>query len=177
MSEWGKPTINMVMFAKSISETLGIELPDFNFDSYREFISDNKDLFNKKNESKLQITTPELGENVITFLEENCLRKSGIYCFLEGNEIVYIGKSINLAERIQTSFTERKEHANIDRIMYYEVPKTDLSIMEMLLIAENNPRLNRDGKTNGKPQRFKSGIDIIKDFVDVGFCVVMKEGD
>lgn len=70
-----------------------------------------------------------------------------------------------LKESITNSKRERMDSARIDKVMYYVIDNmADVNIMEILLIAENNPVLNSESKTEEIPERFKSGIDILSDF-------------
>ena len=117
------------------------------------------------------------GHGIIDFIQENVSTEDvketakqientpGVYCFIDNCEcIAYIGKSSNLSSRIPSSFAEKRKYIKIKKIGYYPLDNVaDMSVMEMLLIAENSPYLNRDGN-NGKPSLFNSNIDIMKDF-------------
>ena len=103
------------------------------------------------------------------FLCDNLYKVHGIYAFIgEDNTILYIGKSIDLSQRITSSYRERKNSAKITRVMFYTVNNiADTNILEILLIAENNPVLNEDCKTEDSPELFHSGIDILRDFSEI----------
>ena len=60
----------------------------------------------------------------------------------------------------------------INKIMYYiDENMANVNIMEILLIAENNPVLNTESKTEDVPTKFHSGIDILNDFNEIpNFC-------
>ena len=111
----------------------------------------------------------DIGERTSLWITQNLKHKPGVYVFLGyRNKILYIGKSLDLASRIPSSYTERAKKVKVKKIMYYITPtKADASVLEMLLIAENDPLLNKDGKTTDKPTLFKSGLTILKDFEEI----------
>src|SRR5699024_6655512 len=80
------------------------------------------------------------------FLEDmrNMMLKSGVYfSYDEDKELIYVGKSINLGERIPSSINERSA-------IYYEYAETksesDTSIYEAYYISLLKPELNVEGK-------------------------------
>jgi prophage regulatory protein len=63
----------------------------------------------------------------------------GIYFLFSGNEIVYIGQSINV-------FSSIAQHQNIkdfDAFTYIEIPQSELDAFEAEYISQYKPKLNR----------------------------------
>ena len=102
----------------------------------------------------------------LLFVCDNLYKKHGLYAFIGGDgQILYIGKSFDLSQRITTSYAARKQQADISGIMYYTMDNmADVNILEILLICENKPLLNTESKTNDMPSMFHSGINILMDF-------------
>lgn len=179
----GKATKRQIEYCNEIAKTLNIPNPKPNFDDCFNFISQNKELYKIKKfgtkissfretgykypDNCIQDFYDKFGKDKILFFEKNLYKKAGCYAFADdNNQIIYIGKSINLAERIIKSYTERIRQKDIRDIYYYITPsKADASILEMVLITENKPVLNGDGITDDYSQMFKSNIDILKDFI------------
>ena len=176
----GKATQKQIDYAYAIADYLEIERPETTFEDCQLFISENIDRYKEKRKNiahelinmghpcyKEYVGT--LGELAVSWVEENLHHVPGVYAFLgKRNKVLYIGKSIDLAGRIPMSFVERKGRAEIKRVMYYITPtKSDASVLEMLLITENKPKLNTDGLFKDKPQMYKSGIDIKRDFKEI----------
>lgn len=139
------------------------------------FIEENKVEYDKtirKNniENYVKDNCPFSTETML-YIFENLYKKHGLYCFLgEENEILYIGKSVDLSQRIPASYRERKAKAKIKKIMYYiEYNMADVNIMEILLISENKPALNSESNTDEIPERYKSGVDIFKNFTEIPY--------
>lgn len=178
----GKPTQKQRSYACVIAQTLKVPEPEETFEAHQEFISKYIAKYKayRKNYSVVQelIDTGHpayadyvnlIGEKAALWIDQNLHKIPGVYVFLGAkNNILYIGKSLDLASRIPSSYSERAKIAKIKRIMYYETPtQADTGVLEMILIAENDPLLNKDGKTKDKPQMFHSGIDILKDFKEI----------
>jgi len=175
-------TEKQIAFAKAIAKELNIELPDNDFQKMRDFISKNRNDYNKSitlkrinclskkdgiyGWSPTEISFIEcFGVEFAEYVCNTLYNVSGIYAFVFNQKIIYIGKSINLGDRIVTSFGERIKEHPIDDIYYYEISnKADVNIMEVILIEENKPILNRDCKTTDYPAIFKSELDIFEDF-------------
>lgn len=140
-----------------------------------EFITKNRDeyrlhlLKESITNSKRERTCDELCTESLIFICDNLFKKHGLYAFIGCDDVIlYIGKSKDLSSRIPTSYRERMDSARIDKVMYYVIDNmADVNIMEILLIAENNPVLNSESKTEEIPERFKSGIDILSDFSEI----------
>lgn len=111
----------------------------------------------------------DIPKESMLFICDNLFKKHGLYAFIGNNsEILYIGKSTDLASRIPNSYKERKNCAKINKIMYYvDDNMADINILEILLIAEYNPILNTESKTEDIPTRFHSGINILNEFSEI----------
>lgn len=165
-------TLKMIEYAKAIASELNIDEPDFG--SYNEtsnFISENRDKYKK------QVSTGRMIENLansygyyskhfteefIEFLKYVYGRK-GLYVFWDNDEIVYIGKSINLQDRIYSSLNERLSSRNITHISPLLTDnEADMHILEIVLITEYKPVLNMDCNCEDRSERIHSGIDLYK---------------
>lgn len=176
----GKATAKQIEYADIIADYLGLQKPSDTFEECQQFIKDNVDEYKRKRKTIVQDLIDEghprykdyvdaMGEQTLLWVDTNLKGVAGCYAFLGArNKLLYIGKSLNLAERIPSSYTERKAKAEIKKILYYITPtQADASILEMMLITENKPLLNRDGNTKDKPKMYKSGVDIKRDFKEI----------
>lgn len=178
----GKPTQKQSSYARVIAQALNLPEPDDTFEAHEDFLGKYVSKYKamRENYSVVQelIDTGhpayeryinDIGERASLWITQNLKHKPGVYVFLGyRNKILYIGKSLDLASRIPSSYTERAKKVKVKKIMYYITPtKADASVLEMLLIAENDPLLNKDGKTTDKPTLFKSGLTILKDFEEI----------
>ena len=178
----GKPTQKQKSYAYVIAEALNLPKPEDTFEAHEVFLRTyaNKYKAMRENYSVVQELIDmghpayeryinDIGEKNAIWITENLRNKPGVYVFVGyRNKILYIGKSLDLATRIPSSYSERVEKVKIKKIMYYITPtQSDAGVLEMLLIAENKPLLNKDGKTNDKPQLFKSGLSILDDFEEI----------
>ena len=165
-----RPTDNMWFFAKEIAKALDLDVPNYTFDDVSNFIQTHKREFNHlvySLDARIERAkaSGELPDDVVEFLETNLYQVSGIYCFTDkDNNIMYIGKSVDLASRIQSSYHERVQQESPFNILYYPCWKGDISALEMVLIGENKPLLNGDGKYEEELRMFKSNIDVLNDF-------------
>lgn len=176
-----EPTDKQVTYATAIAKSLGIKLPTvYSMSSYSDFIKDHKDEY-RRSSLKKRIYKEEsysflperkfgddMGEYVSEWLVQNLFDCKGIYAFLDGDEILYIGKSKNLADRIPSSYKERSGCGRINRIMYY-ITKTDsdTNILEIVLISENNPVLNKESNSHDESTLFKSNLSVLNDFSEI----------
>lgn len=175
----GKATEKQITYACAIADKLGLERPMNDFDECRTFISEYREEYLRKlwidevhNGDDISYDVygynkfiDSFGEKAAEWTLKNLSCKAGVYCFISNGTVVYIGKSMNLAQRIPTSYRERVGQAKINKIMYYITPsKADAGILEMILIAENKPILNVDGNVTDYPILFRSNIDILKTF-------------
>ncbi len=104
------------------------------------------------------------GENIGFWMAEHLNRKCGVYAFLDDDEIVYIGKSKDLFQRIPTSFTSNADPC-VNQIKYFLTPTmTDATILEILLISNIRPFNNEEFNDGYPPKLFSTDIDIYKDF-------------
>lgn len=182
----GYATEKQLVYACVIADKLGIDRPANDFVECMRFISEYRSLFlqavheeNKRENEKNKYTSEHdiygyrtfsehFGMHLTELVSEYLNGVYGIYCFLEDDDILYIGKSYNLGKRILSSFRERIRQAPINRVLYRSLgTKADTNIMELLLIAENKPRLNTDCNVNDLPELFDSEIDILEDFTDI----------
>ena len=178
---WKKSSIRQIDYANAISRACyGYKrfVESSRYGDVSDFISKNKDAYarilwresiiEKNNEDVVECSKDFPTESML-FLCDNLYKVPGVYAFIgENNTILYIGKSVDLSQRITSSYRERKNSAKIERVMYYAVNNiADTNILEILLIAENNPVLNEDCKTEDSPELFHSGIDILRDFSEI----------
>ena len=74
---------------------------------------------------------------------------SGVYLFFsEDKKLLYVGKSVNLGERILASLAERD---GVHYIKYLTCVKSDISILETYLIASLKPFYNKDCACEEQP--------------------------
>lgn len=175
-------SIRQIDYANAISDFCNIGVHFDKNSTYIEvadFISQNKDEYMRlrwresiceceRNENSIDIPMESM-----LFICDNLFKKHGLYAFIGNDDVIlYIGKSKDLSARIPTSYKERKNYAKINKIMYYvDENMANVNIMEILLIAENNPVLNTESKTEDIPTKFHSGIDILNDFIEIpNFC-------
>lgn len=178
---WKKSSIRQIDYANAISRACyGYKRFDESsrYGDVSDFISKNKDAYarilwresiiEKNNEDVVECSKDFPTESML-FLCDNLYKVPGVYAFIgENNTILYIGKSVDLSQRITSSYRERKNSAKIERVMFYAVNNiADTNILEILLITENNPVLNEDCKTEDSPELFHSGIDILRDFSEI----------
>lgn len=181
-----KASIRQLDFANAIANTCGISLHFDKNDSMEtvnnfihtykseyENIMWRKKIESRQNDYEFTITSGDLTTEGMLFICDNLFKKSGLYSFVgESEEIIYIGKSCNLAERIPSSYRERRDSSNIRKIMYYlDNNMANVNVLEILLICENNPLLNGESKTDDSPTMFNSGINIIRDFHEIPNCI------
>lgn len=162
----------MIDYAVAISEKLHIDEPDFSdFGVTSDFISTNLPAYKKivNNERFLSQLEESYGVFGSDFTDdfksvlENAEGMKGIYVFWFHDEIVYIGKSINLQARIYTSLKERLKSVDISHVSIIGIEKdADLHIFEVLLITEYKPILNLDCACNDYSKYFKSPVDFSK---------------
>lgn len=173
-------TVKQKEYAYAIADALKIKRPYGDFYDFHNFISENREKFNKvfrkermTDEEKYSHLTDkwictDFGKQVADFVCDRLSGESGLYAFLSKSEIVYVGKSYNLAERIPTSYGERRKQAAIDGILYYITKnRADADLLEILLISENQPVLNVDCKNKEKSTLFSSGLNILSDFYEI----------
>ena len=174
----GTATERQIDFANHIADVLQINaFFDDNANKYdvKEFIDNNIADYYKLQSDQTAIKYREgtndvlNDENARHFLYDNLFKKHGVYAFVDKNgRIVYIGKSVNLCERIPSSYDERKHFADITRIFYYtDENMGNVNVLEVLLICENAPILNGESNSGEIPTMFHSGLEILKDFKEL----------
>lgn len=175
-------SIRQIDYANAISNycNIGVSFDENNtYVEVANFISQNKDEYMRMRwrESICEHEDVENSIDVPTesmlFICDNLFKKHGLYAFVGNDDVIlYIGKSVDLSSRIPTSYRERKDYAKVNKIMYYtDSNMADVNILEILLIAEYNPVLNTESKTEDIPTKFHSGIDILNDFKEIPhFC-------
>lgn len=175
-------SIRQIDYANAISNFCNIGISFDENSAYIEvadFISQNKDEYMRMRwresicEYEKTENSIDVSKESMLFICDNLFKKHGLYAFIGDNDVIlYIGKSTDLSSRIPTSYKERKGYAKINKIMYYiDENMANVNIMEILLIAECNPVLNTESKTEDVPTKFHSGIDILNDFNEIPhFC-------
>ncbi len=170
-------TEKQIEYANIISKTCNLGIM-FNKNSLLKdvsnFISQHKDEFEHEELrericNNAEYGTEDIPKKSMMFICGNLFKKSGLYAFLgENDSILYIGKSTDLSSRILTSYEERRKYAKINRIMYYiDENMANVNTLELLLISEYNPILNKDCRTECTSTIFQSGIDILNDFKEI----------
>lgn len=186
---WKKASIRQIDYANAIScACYGSKKFDENslYGDVSDFISQNKDAYAhilwrksivEKGSEEVVECSKDFTTETMLFLCDNLYKVPGVYAFIgEDNTILYIGKSVDLSQRITSSYRERKNSAKIERVMFYAVNNiSDVNVLEILLIAENNPVLNEDCKTTDTPEMFCSGIDILQDFQEIPLNIPTEE--
>ena len=112
-------TEKMINYAKGIAQILHLTEPNYSdFLETSNFINENQELYkrvmtNRNNElaymaqlEKLSRYNLKLDDDFLNFVK-NLNNEKGIYIFSNDTEIVYIGKSTDLASRIISSLVER----------------------------------------------------------------------
>jgi len=86
----------------------------------------------------------------------------GVYFLYSNEELIYIGKTRVLGQRIQASITERSaKHRKITSFSYYVTNnRSDAAILEMILIGIHKPILNSVFKYKETPKMFVSPINV-----------------
>lgn len=71
--------------------------------------------------------------------------KVGIYFLLKNNEIVYVGKTINLEQRIMSHQMNNKK--DFDNFLFFKVDSEKLDLCERYFINKLKPIYNNDSLT------------------------------
>lgn len=164
----GNASKKILDYAITIYERVGGDFPDScESKDICKFISDNEEkyikmieidsLMTKMNQIEIKINRRfsfDLIERLIEIMGKN----KGIYFFFVGSEIVYIGKSFDLMNRIFTSMQERLFYnQNIDGILIVEFTNdSDLNIAEPYLISKFKPCMNKEFSTKDLPRTFSA---------------------
>lgn len=103
----------------------------------------NSSLRNRLKNNKIKNTDNKKIKKTLDFINE-IYHKFGVYFILNKNkEIIYIGKSINLGDRILASLNERNGFAF--KILETKT-KSDASFLENYFITKIKPKLNSEAK-------------------------------
>lgn len=163
-------TKSMIDYAIAIAEKLHIDEPDFsNFNETSLFISehslDYKKIVNNERmvlslENMYGVFENDFSDDFKDLLE-TLYGVQGIYVFWDNDEIVYIGKSVNLQSRIYSSLKERQRTRNITHIsLVFTKREADMHIYEVILITEYKPVLNLDCACADYSRHIKSNLDL-----------------
>ena len=176
-------TDNMIEYAITIAEKLGIDEPDFS--SYRDtssFISENVNLFHqaiKKEQLNDAIANYSqyngaLSKDFIALLEY-AVGKAGVYCLWCDKTIVYVGKSIDLQQRVLTSLKERTRSCEINEVsMIFTPTLADMHILEVYMITHFKPILNKDCACEDEPIMFAPLDEMLKTMM-TNICKIYEE--
>lgn len=160
-------TDKMKAYAEAISTQLDIKSPDYNdFEATSKFIGKHKEEYLKsfncewykeiiKRNKKFKY------EEQLTYIASRIANAWGCYVLWHNDEIVYVGKSTNLADRIVTSTLERNEQEKITGITILKTETVaDMHILEPFLITNLKPRLNKEFMCEDTPKIFDSTVNI-----------------
>jgi hypothetical protein len=165
-------------YANTISDILhlGVEFDSSSLSSIvNDFISKNKELYDETwrrktfvngNSYEYEDFDGKLRERFPLecreFMYENLYGVHGVYAFVDNKgSIVYIGKSVNLAQRIPSSYRERSTSSDIRSIFYYADNNiANVNVLEIVMISKYKPKLNSDCNTLDNFTLFDCDIDI-----------------
>ncbi len=77
--------------------------------------------------------------------------KCGVYFLISGNEIVYVGQSVNIPSRIEQH--KKDQQKTFDRYYYIECKVTELDVVEGRYIRKFMPKYNKVIPREGTPTR------------------------
>ena len=86
-------------------------------------------------------------------LDPAYLRHPGVYFLCQDDEVVYVGQSIAVPNRVMDHIREAKKVFDQERIYYLPVPESELLRMESEMIRRLQPRYNGDSRGNGRLAR------------------------
>ena len=163
-------TAKMIDYARSIASKLNLDEPDFSsFSETSSFISEHSVTYKRMVANERLVSSlgniyggldRQFSNEFIETLD-NLFERRGLYIFWVDDEIVYIGKSINLQERIYSSLKERTKCSPITHLTYLlTLTEADMHIGEVLLITEYKPVLNCDCSCKDVSERYKSGVNL-----------------
>ena len=164
-------TEKQILFAEAIANTLNLDLPKEKTKfAYQQFISIHKEnydkyLFEQNQNIEYELLTKRFDNLVFdekTYITIQKLNEiSGIYFLWSGDTLVYIGKSVNLRDRILSSVKERNtKYINITHISYAEIENiADVHITEPILITKYKPILNYEFKSSDVSELYDTSIN------------------
>lgn len=156
-----KATEPMIEYAKVIASFLNISEPNYNnMTETNKFLALNVPVYKsevKKKETSpidLMITSKAVRDlnlqvsKTCEMLLNGLKDKHGIYFLFCEERLIYIGKSVNLSNRIPGSVRERTtKNCIIDSFAYLETKtKSDMHVLEIILISQLKPICNSDTK-------------------------------
>ena len=167
------PTENQINYANFLAKKFKVKLPkEKTKKSYFNFIAlyDTKfKKFLKTSESKYEelknIERREyyFCEKNFWLIKEKLQEVSGVYFLWNNDELVYIGKSIDLSNRIINSIKERQTSIHITHFSYYRINNyADMHITEPILITKYKPKLNTEFGTIDVSRKYKTNINPYK---------------
>lgn len=162
------PTEKMVQYAVAIADALNLDLPDlYDFGSVSRFIGEYANYYKQymkyqgivSDLSTLQQSVSKRFSDAFIDRIGRCYQNvSGLYFFFADEKLLYVGKSINLSERIITSFRERYTfRKDINMVGVIEMPNlADLQIAEPYFISKLKPLMNKEFNVKDHPVMFHS---------------------
>ena len=161
MEEIREASEKQKMFATQIADVLNLNLPENDTaKDYWEFVNNYIGLFNLK--MNLTNNIPKMKEKAIKEIER-LQNKMGVYFLWHNENLIYIGKSINLSERIVSSIKERNLKIKVTHFSYYLAEtQADVHILEPYLITKYKPLLNSEFISTDYTTLFKIDFDINK---------------
>lgn len=170
-------TPNQMIFAENIAIALDLPMPRPYMGDVGMFIGKYQNTYfkalredrNSRNLifSKFEIQVPEVLADWVIDNES----RIGVYILWFFDECLYVGKTTKSANRVFGSYNEKERYLRkskietryISHISFIDVDsKSDIDILEAVLISENKPSLNKQFKYEDKISMFESGIDIHK---------------
>jgi len=103
-------------------------------------------------------------------LADHLKKVPGVYLFSSNDKIIYIGRSSDLGNRMLRSFVERVLKTKLNSTVYFQYVQTstfsDAAVLELILIAEHKPVLNKatkymDKTTSNISHKYKLSDKII----------------
>lgn len=137
------PIEKMIAYAIAIADT-----PDlYDFESVSRFIG----IFR-------QVSTKEFSAAFLDKIGNAYQGVSGLYFFFSDMELVYVGKSTNLGERVLASFGEKyifRQDINMVGVMQIQ-NLADLQMAEPYFISKLKPPMNKEFNVKDYPELFQS---------------------
>ena len=106
-----------------------------------------------QNNGEISTNIPmELNEHSGDIYEYDTHLPTCVYFLIDKTEIVYVGKSTNLATRIQ----QHKNAKEFDRVLYLPIEENRLDVIERYFIETLEPKYNQEGFMVNGSYRYKS---------------------
>ena len=162
------PTEKMIAYAIAIADTLNIDKPDlYDFESVSRFIGIYSPSYRQYVKQKSfyrdlaafrQVSTKELSAAFLDKIGNAYQGVPGLYFFFSDMELVYVGKSTNLSERVLASFREKyifRQDINMVGVMQIQ-NMADLQMAEPYFISKLKPPMNKEFNVKDYPELFQS---------------------